>query len=368
MLDKCMHALGDRPAIPIVAFALLVCALPLRAQTSVRTAAPLLGAPAGRELATVRPGAVVRAAATRQGHTQITLDGFIDGSLLGSGRDSFPTIVKAPSGARQRSAGRSDASIVADLRDGMGVTVISRSGDWVRVRRTGWIATSALAPGAPAGSTSPAQRSTAQQRPTPSGRGRGEPPRDTSTAESPAASAAPPPPPSTPPPPPGSLRTAPGTELRTSPNGRAVARLDSAATMTAVARDNGWTRVRIEGWIRDDNLVPTDSSYRPSLSAADIRAAPDGAKGAMVRWEIQFIAIQRADQLRPDLRLGEPYILARGPGDETGLLYFAVPQSLLPEIERLEPLQELTVTARVRVGRSEPVGVPILDLLSAVRR
>ena len=138
--------------------------------------------------------------------------------------------------------------------------------------------------------------------------------------------------------------------------------------MTAVARDNGWTRVRIEGWIRDDNLVPTDSSYRPSLSAADIRAAPDGAKGAMVRWEIQFIAIQRADQLRPDLRLGEPYILARGPGDETGLLYFAVPQSLLPEIERLEPLQELTVTARVRVGRSEPVGVPILDLLSAVRR
>jgi hypothetical protein len=83
---------------------------------------------------------------------------------------------------------------------------------------------------------------------------------------------------------------------------------------------------------------------------------------------VQFIAVQRADQLRRDLRVGEPYILARGPGDESGLLYFAIPPSLVAEVERFEPLQSLTVTAKVRVGRSEPVGIPVLDLLSASRR
>jgi hypothetical protein len=120
--------------------------------------------------------------------------------------------------------------------------------------------------------------------------------------------------------------------------------------------------------VRDADIVPADTALRLSLSAADIRAAPEEARGALVRWDVQFIAVQRADQLRRDLRVGEPYILARGPGSETGLLYLAIPPALLAEVERFEPLQSLTVTARVRVGRTEPVGIPLLDLLSAVRR
>jgi hypothetical protein len=158
------------------------------------------------------------------------------------------------------------------------------------------------------------------------------------------------------------------TELRTGPNGQAIGRLDSGAHLTALARDDGWTRVRVEGWVRDGDVLPADTSLRLSLSAADIRAAPEAARGAMVRWDVQFIALQRADQLRTDLRVGEPYILARGPGSETGLLYLAVPPSLVAEVERFEPLESLTVTARVRVGRSDPVGIPILDLLSAGRK
>jgi hypothetical protein len=138
--------------------------------------------------------------------------------------------------------------------------------------------------------------------------------------------------------------------------------------VTPTAQDNGWTRVRVEGWVRDDEVLPADSALRLSLSAADIRAAPDRARGAVVRWEVQFMALQRADALRRDLRLGEPYILARGPGEETGLMYLAVPPALLPDVDRFQPLDVLTITARVRVGRSEPVGVPVLDLMSAVRR
>jgi hypothetical protein len=147
-----------------------------------------------------------------------------------------------------------------------------------------------------------------------------------------------------------------------------VARVDSGALLIPLARENGWTRVRVEGWVRDDEVIPADTSLRLALSGADVRAAPDRYRGAVVRWDIEFIAVQRADQLRRDLRPGEPYMLARGPARESGLLYIAIPPALLPEVERFEPLQVITITGRIRVGRSEPAGVPVLDLLSAVRK
>jgi hypothetical protein len=65
---------------------------------------------------------------------------------------------------------------------------------------------------------------------------------------------------------------------------------------------------------------------------------------------------------------GEHYLLALGPGAEKTLVYIAVPDSLLTSAKSLPPLAQVTVTARVRNGRSEPAGVPILDLQSLTRR
>ena len=330
--------------------ALLLVAPALGAQSAVRASTPLLAAPGGREVATVRAGTTLRTAREREGHTEVTLDGFIAASLLGPGRDGFSNLVTAPSGARLRSGPSSDAAIMADMRDAMGVDLVSRTGDWIRVRRTAWVSSASLArtTSTAQGPAAPSPAASASQDQTP--------------AASPAAST--PAPVSAQ----GALTPARSAELRNGPGGPILGRLDSAALLTPLARDNGWTRVRVEGWVRDEDLLPADPSLQLSLSAADIRAAPDRTRGAMVRWEVQFIAIQRADQLRRDLRAGEPYILARGPGDEGALLYLAIPPALLPQVEQFQPLQALTITARVRVGRSEPVGVPILDLLSAVRR
>ena len=169
-------------------------------------------------------------------------------------------------------------------------------------------------------------------------------------------------------PPAGALTPTATIPLRAAPDGRTTARIDSGAVLMPLARDNGWTRVRVEGWVRDSEVVPADSALQLSLSGADVRAAPDKYRGAVVRWDVEFIAIQRADQLRRDLRSGEPYLLARGPGKENGLLYIAIPPPLLAELERFKPLQVITVTARIRVGRSEPAGVPVLDLMSAVSK
>jgi hypothetical protein len=104
------------------------------------------------------------------------------------------------------------------------------------------------------------------------------------------------------------------------------------------------------------------------LSAADIRSDPERSKGKLVQWQVEAVALQTADPLRNGLEPGEQYLLALGPGPEKTLLYLAVPEPLLASARSLPPLAQVIVTARVRNGRSEPAGVPILDIQSLTRR
>ena len=151
------------------------------------------------------------------------------------------------------------------------------------------------------------------------------------------------------------------------PETAVVGQIAKGSTVDVIARDRGWVRVRLEGWVREADVVVADSTLRP-LSAADIRSDPEGSKGKLVRWDVQAVALQTADPLRTGLQTGEQYLLALGPGSEKTLVYLAVPQSLLATARGLPPLADVTVTARVRNGRSEPAGVPILDLESLTRR
>jgi hypothetical protein len=160
------------------------------------------------------------------------------------------------------------------------------------------------------------------------------------------------------------IRTAPVIGSSTTP---AVAQLAKGATIDVIARDRGWVRVRLEGWVRESDVMVADSTLRP-LSAADIRSDPVGTRGKLVQWDIEAVSLQTADQLRTDMQPGEQYLLALGPGAEKTLVYIAVPDSLLATAKSLPPLAQVTVTARVRNGRSDPAGVPILDLQSLTRR
>jgi hypothetical protein len=147
----------------------------------------------------------------------------------------------------------------------------------------------------------------------------------------------------------------------------AVGQLAKGATVEVLARDREWVRVRLEGWVRDTDLTVADSTLRP-LSAADIRSDPAGSQGKLVQWQVEAVALQTADALRTGLEPGETYLLALGPGAEKTLVYLVVPATLLPTARSLPPLAQITVTARVRNGKSEPAGVPILDLQSLSRR
>lgn len=157
------------------------------------------------------------------------------------------------------------------------------------------------------------------------------------------------------------------TVVRSAPAAGAVGQVLKGATVDVIARDRDWVRVRLEGWVREADLVAADTTLR-SLSAADIRSDPAGARGKLVRWEVEAVALRSADPLRTGLQTGEQYLLALGPGAEKTLVYIAVPEGLLANVRSLPPLAAVTVTARIRDGRSEPAGVPILDLQSITRR
>lgn len=157
------------------------------------------------------------------------------------------------------------------------------------------------------------------------------------------------------------------TPVRSAPEAALLGQLRAGATVQALARSRGWVRVRIDGWVPEADLTPADSSFRSGMSAADVRSDPSAARGKVVQWTVEFIALQTADPLRHGLADEEPYILARGPSGENALLYMVVPPSLMGTARALEPLAKVAVTARVREGRSEPVGIPILDL-QTIRR
>lgn len=158
------------------------------------------------------------------------------------------------------------------------------------------------------------------------------------------------------------LRPASRADIRTAPDGPIIGTVQGTGTVIPIARERGWVRVRVEGWVRETDLLPVDSSLRTALSAADLRADPEGSKGKLVRWKIEVLALQRADALRRDLAAGEAYFLARGPAGENALLYIAIPRAMMADVKGIAPLTVVQITARVRTGRSAPTNVPILDL------
>jgi SH3-like domain-containing protein len=322
------------------------------AQVALTAASDARQRPGGQVLASLPPGAtVVPTGATSGGEALVTVEGWVDAARLGAARDSFPATVSGRIALRVRSRPQSGGDIVATLQPGTGVHVVSRQGTWARVSRALWIPSSALgAPGAGGAraATTPPPRAASQ---------------DAAMAPAPARGASPP----------ASgadnrgMISSAGARARDLPSGASIGGLAPGTTVEIVARQPGWVRVRLDGWVEEGDVVAGAAAAAPGIRAADLRADPVGMKGRIVRWDVEVMALQRADPLRPELALDEPYLLARGPGAENVVLYLAVPPKLLAEARAIPPLTRVTVTARVRSGRSEPAGTPILDLLTIER-
>lgn len=343
----------------------------LVAQSTVTSQTALRSAPNASAVAQVRSGASVSTSTTQRGWSKVTLEGYVHRSVVGGRQGSYSISVNADGGAFLRSTPSRSGRVIALMADGSGLTKVSTRGEWIRVRRTGWLMASALraseptvaskrreAAKKPAARRAPAALTTVARHAPPATKSSGN---TTAVAEGDvtpdsATQAV------------TALALARRTTLYMAPDAGSLGTIDSSARVTAVARDRGWVRVQVEGWVRAQDLGPSDSTVLTTISAADLRSQPDRYRGQVVRWVVQKIAVETADPLRKGMAPDEPYILARGPGQENSLLYLALPSSLVDQAKRIDPLTAITVTARVRAGRSEPSGVPLLDVLSIAAR
>jgi SH3-like domain-containing protein len=309
----------------------------------------------GTVLASIEPGATVTPGATSGAETLVSIEGWVDASRLGAARDSFPATVSGRITLRMRASPSVRGAVVATLQPGTGMHVVARQGTWARVRRALWVQTSTLAGHTAGGRAATSARTTppnpaSENTPAPSAVQPATQTAATGTGRS------------------RGIVAATGASLRDLPVGSVVGGLAPGSSVEVVGRQSGWVRVRAEGWLPEKDILSGDSVAAPTVRAADLRADPEGMKGRVVQWEVEVMAFQTADPLRLELAPGEPYLLARGPGAENVVLYLAVPPGLVAEARAIPPLTKIAVTARVRSGRSEPAGTPILDLLTIVRR
>ncbi len=288
--------------------------------------------PAGRRLAEVLKGTRLAMLQTEGTWAEVLLEGWVpSASLAATSREGHDRIVSKVGGETLAMAPGGEPA--ARLLQGFLLDHVEDREGWTRVRRSGWVRRLSLA-AAGAGSEPGAGES--PERPPP-----------VLTAGRPAVA---------------------GPELvglSDAPGGDTVAVIRSGTGLTITDRRPGWARVRVDGWVRSDELVAADSdSVLADLSAAALRASPDSYLGHKVRWRVQFIALERAEPERTDFYEGEPFILARAPDARDGFVYVAVPSELLAEVGELAPLQMIDVLAQVRTGRSALMGVPVLDLVA----
>ncbi len=337
------------------------------AQSTLSAAADGRNAPNGAAIISIRQGTKVSVGASKEGNVLVTVDGWVEASRLAGKLDTFPASVDAKAPLRIRASASANAAILAELRPRTGVHTLGKSGTWTRVKRSAWVSSLVLPKPAPKTTPKPPVAVAAAKSVASGASVKGEVKAPLIAVASPAAGQAP----ADSPPaqlPAGSMTVSKPTKLLSAPGGKTTADLPAGAIVQALAHDHGFAKVRIEGWVPERELSPADSSLGSQLTAADLRADPDGTRGKIVQWEVEVLSLQFADPLRRELARDEPYLLAKGPGTENALLYLAVPPSLLNQAKALPPLTRVLITARVRVGHSEPVGTPILDLKSISKR
>lgn len=328
----------------------------LHAQTATvtRAAEPFHGEVGGPRLGQITEGSSFAAGAVRNGFTEITLEGWIfrqslqtvnrDGHNLQVNRGPVENLRDAPNGR-----------VLAQLVQGFLLDQVEQRGQWVRVRRSVWIASTALdgrrstvAGSNPVAAATPAPAAPQPQSRVPSTVNRLPSDSTAAPAQAPDARRA-------------LVRRR--MQLYRAPDSIAIGQLEAGTPVRIVGRAGEWVRVEAQAWVRENEIRPSDAAIMTGLSAAELRGAPEEFRGKLLRWTIQFLALQTADELRPDFRPGQRYILARGPAPEYAFVYLTVPDERMAEVQRLEPLASVTVIARVVNGRSTYLANPILELV-----
>jgi hypothetical protein len=306
----------------LAALFLVLFATAVAGQTPVRLTqeARFTKGPAALVLGTLLPGAEVTPGRTQGSAVEVQIEGWVpSASLTARKRENFDVSLTKRPNEELRAA--PDGAVTGRVSPNVGFITVETRGSWTRVRRAVWIDQQAIQPTAPISAAA-------------SGPDRAE------------------------------VRFK--VPLAVVAAGAAIGSVDSGAGVRILTRSGGWTRVQVEAWIPDSALRSTDNRILVGLSQAEVRANPARYIGQMVEWRLQFVAIQRADELRPEIPQGMPYLLTRGPLPEPGFVYVVVPSAMVRQFEAVTALKELTVRGTIRSASTKYLPTPVLDLVEVV--
>jgi len=300
---------------------LMLMAAPATGQSAVQLQqeARFTKAPGTQSLGTLLPGASVTPGRTQGTAVEVVMEGWMpSASLVARPRASFDVATsKRPNESlRDRPDGTPTARVVPNV----GFTRVETRGTWSRVRRTAWVDQKAI----------PTQGAVG----VPTGPDRAEVIRKVA--------------------------------LAVQPEGPAIGSVDSGAGARVLAHSTGWTKVQLEMWVPDSVLRSTDTRVLRGLSQAEVRANPARYVGQLVEWRLQFVAVQKADELRPEIPEGQSYLLTRGPLPEPGFVYVVVPSSKASQFQSVPALKELVIRGTIRSATTKYLPTPVLDLVEVV--
>lgn len=297
---------------------------------------PFLKEPGGIRVGSLNPGTRVVPGKASAGFLQITLQGWIlTASTRPDARRGFDISARTGETIRAEPNGQ----VLGRVVTGALLTRVSVRGAWTEMRRSGWIPQSALAPAQTA-----ARPPNSPDRPT------ARPPDRLTTSRPPDRADT------------GRIQLRKGATLQRAPDGAAIATLDGAADAGIAERNGEWVKVRVEAWVKRGD-VEGPLAPPPAITAAMLRENPERYVGQTVEWRVQFLAHQQADELRPEMPLGARYLLARGPLPESGFVYVMVTREQAAQLQGLQALDELSVTATVRAARTRYLATPVVELV-----
>lgn len=292
--------------------------------------------PNERLLASVSAGVELSGLTTRNGWVEVAIEGWVWGrSLRRLGGDGDLAYEVTPaSGENLRDA--PNGSVIARLRRGFQAQEVERRGDWVHVRREGWMFGRSLERlSGTVAETTPQPATSTETTGEQAGQRMGL----------------------------DYAVTAGESVGRREPNGDTTVVLRSDTPVRVVARSGGWVKVQTETWVRADDLRPGTEGVLMGVSGAEVRARPKDFEGEIVQWRVQYIAIKIADDLRPEIPQGAQYMLCRGPLPEAGFVYVVLNSEQTRQVERFTNLTELVILGRIKVGRTRFLGNPVIDLI-----
>ncbi len=348
------YAPQSSPGLRLLPACLLLAALaagPVAAQDQrhLSDSTDLHRDPEGAPLVSLPAGAAIETGAAKGDWREAAVEGWIfSPSTAPTKRDGYDLVVTSDEGENLRK--NPNGPVLGRVREGTLLERVGKQGKWFQVRRDGWVPRSAVA----------ARQGQAKPATPPQGQQAAAKPTQTAAATGKVKS----PVPAAPAGPAEGVEVSRETGLARAPDSTSYATLQPGIPARVIGRSGEWVRVQLDGWIKEADLKPADNGVLREVSAEEVQKSPGRFVGQPLEWRLQLIAVQVADELRPEIPAGHPYLLTRGPLPEPGFVYVTVPDTMVARFRALPPLQELTLRVSLTAARTRYLATPVADLLS----